>query len=291
MRLATPLLAILVLTACGELPQPFRADTVSELARPRLVRAVAVRPVEGMDSGPALAEALVEAFGRRDVPALVRDDSPGAMHLRGRFDGSGGVIDWVLLGVDHRPMAGFRQTIPPSARRATSAKALAALADQAVDALIAAAAPLPDGPGAATSSPVPNTGPRRPLARIVPLAPLPGDGAAALERHLRAALERAGILVVASGGDYTVEGRVAVAPGHPGEQVLKVAWSVTRSDAAPLGTIDQEGAVPKGSLDGAWGGLARDIAEGGSVGIVKVIDAAYRAGTGHAEGASSLQKP
>ena len=117
MRVSAILLALLALAACGELPQPFRADKVSALARPRLVRAVAVRPVDGLESAPALADAVVEAFGQRDVPALVREDIPGALQLRGRLDSAGAVIDWILLGADYRPLAGYRQALPPSARQ------------------------------------------------------------------------------------------------------------------------------------------------------------------------------
>ena len=276
--------ALVVLAACGELPQPFRPETVPELARPRLVRAVAVRPVDGLPSGPAMAEALVKAFGDLDVPALVAEDLSGSLVLAGNFDPAAGAVDWTLLGTDRQPQAEFRQSLPPSALRPGAAD-LAGPAQRVVAALTAAAPP-PTEQGSAP----PSAASARPNVRIVALPPLPGDGASALDRHLRQALERSGIVIVAVGGQYLIEGRVEISPAGPGQQSLKVAWVVERPDGTPLGTVDQRGLVASGALDGAWGGLARDIAEGGTTGIVQVIDAAYRAALkAPPGGASSLQ--
>jgi len=271
--------ALVLLAACGETPQPFRHETVSELAKPRLVRAVAVRPVDGLPAGAALAEALVQALGERDIPALVRDSVPGGRLLEGRLEGPQGaqVVAWTLHATDGATEMEFRQALPAAAWRDEPPKAFRAQAEQAVANLTAIDPPAPSSPPAAA---------HRPTARILAPGKLPGDGAAALVRSLRAALERNGILVVGTGGDYVVEGKVAITPGRLGEENLKVSWVVSGADGGQLGAIDQQGAVAKGALDGAWGGLARDIAEGGAAGIVQVLEAASRAAS---QGPAALQ--
>ncbi|MDA8231875.1 MAG: hypothetical protein M0006_11105 [Magnetospirillum sp.] len=262
-------LGLMALGACDTLPQPFRHDgRPPELARPQDVRAVAVLPLDGGTRARALADAVVKAFEKRDIPATVDYGSPSDLVLESWLDDTGGRlgIEWRLRGPDRRPRASYRQDIPGEIWTSGSAKDIAALADQAVAALA-------DGQQASSHAPAPPT-PHRTTVRLKPLAGLPGDGDTALARALRNAIERRGLLVVGEGGDYIVEGRIGVVPGKPGEDLLKVAWTVSRPDGKSLGTIDQQGAVPKGSLEQPWGKLARDIADGGAEGIEQVVAAA-----------------
>ena len=264
------LLATAALAACGNLPQPFRHDEgrIPDLARLSSldVRAVAVRPPDSSAPSQAMADALVKAFALQEIPASVGTGIPGAMSLHGTIErGDGGVrLVWILDGPDHAQQAAARQWLPEAVWQGASPQALAPLATQVVAALTS------DHPTAAMAA-TPSAA-HRPTARLdMPPSGLPGDGDSALARAMRNALERHGILVVASGGDYIVEAKVTVAAGPPGQDILAVSWTVRRPDGGSLGAVDQKGAVPAGRLRLPWAELARDVAQGGADGVVQVI--------------------
>ena len=54
-------------------------------------------------------------------------------------------------------------------------------------------------------------------------------------------------------------------------QSVTVDWTVLAPDGARIGTVSQSNAVPAGSLDGAWGPVARAVAENGAQGIVAML--------------------
>jgi hypothetical protein len=266
------LLAALLLAACGDIPQPFRhAGPASELARPRLVRSVAVRPLDDGAPALALAQALAKALTERDIPATAGEDAFGSDTLEGEVSpASGGVeVLWRMRNAERVTKAAYRQRLPAGVLAGTVA-ALAPFAEQAVSALSAFA----DTETVAPVAPEPR---KRASVRLAPMPTLPGDGAAALGQALRNALERRGIMVAGDSAEYVVEAQIGVQPGkNPGEDVLKVAWVVKKQGGGQLGVIDQQGAVPKGRLDQPWGGLARDIAVGGAIGIAQVLEATGR---------------
>ncbi len=268
-----PLLAVAALTACGYLSQPFRHDEgdIPDLARlsPLDVRAVAVRPLDSSPAAQAMATALVKAFTAQEIPASIGTSVPGAMLLHGTADrGDGGVhLAWVLEGPDHVRQAATRQFLPDEVWREANPRALAPLATRAVAALTAGRPTIATDPTQSAA--------HRPTARLqMPPAGLPGDGDTALARAMRNALERHGILVVGSGGDYIVEAKVTVTAAPPGQEILAVSWIVHRPDGKSLGTIDQKGAVPAGRLRLPWAELASNIAQGGADGVAQVVGAA-----------------
>ena len=275
------------LSACGDIPQPFRHEEIPELARPLLVRAITIRPIASFDPGTSsasfdlgtssasfdlgtsLTEALVKVMADRNIPAIVHGDIPGSAILVGKFEPNTSdlaplEIEWVLTSPDRPKPLSFHQKIP---RKATPA-ILAELATQVVDELTAdsvdAAPPAPAAKG-------------RLSVRLVTHATLPGYGNASLIRAMRSILERNGILVVAEGGDYVVELKGAVTNGPNGQDMLNVSWVVAKPDGAPLGNVDQQGAVPTGTLAGPWGPLSHSIANGGASGIVQVVETHSRA--------------
>ena len=277
MRLAAALaltLAAAATAACGDIPQPFRHDhDVPRLARPKMTRGVTVRPPSADAEGAALAEALVRALEDQEVPALVHDGPAFGHVVDGSLSDGGRSIDvrWTLKAPDGTETASAVHSVP----RATLDQNNPVLMKRAaVGAAQALAAPLadPDGlpvrapqqPAAAADS--------RPKVAVVPLRGLPGDGDKALTEAIRRALGRGGVLVKDDGADYMVEGKVTITPGLPGEETVGVAWTVRRaSDKAELGSIAQDGSVPRGRLSQSWGSMARDIAEGGAAGVIQVV--------------------
>lgn len=263
--LRSSLLVLAVLLAgCGEVPQPFRHDEsgVPRLARPKMVRGITIRPLDGYDHAEPLAAALAKAMEARDIPALVRTGPAFGHVIEGARDDAGTVV-WSLRAPDGTEAATMRQRLPdspdPARIKRAAAEAVAVLAEPLSidpDALPRQA------PGAARVD--------RPAARLVPLTGLPGDGDKSLTAALRTALERAGVSV-REDADIVVHGSVTVTPHSSTEDNVLVVWTVKRTrDGGQLARIDQGGAVPKGRLSLPWGSLARDIAEGGAAGIAEV---------------------
>lgn len=260
-------LAALMVAACGDIPQPFRHDgSPPDLARPKLVRGVTIRPLAGYEAAGPLAAAMVKAMEDREIAAIVRDGPAFGPVVEGRAV-EDGVVEWRLLGPDGTEAALHRQRLPAGADPAR-------LKRLAADAVAALALPLSTDPDALPRRDI-ATGPR-PTVRLVPLAGLPGDGDKTLNAALKKALDRAG-LILAEDGEYLVQGSVLLSPVSATEENLALNWVVRRArDNMMLASIDQGGAVPRGRLSVAWGGLARDIAEGGAAGIFEVVQAARR---------------
>ncbi len=265
------ILAVAVLPAgCGELPHPFRHSGLGPaLARPRDARAVAVIPPYGA-GGNGLGPALVTALAHRQIPAELGPGLPGGDRLVTRISASGATvtIDWMLSGPQGRTRRGDRVAIPAAVWRTARPDQLAALAERAVASLF------PRNPPTAQPSPTPAPpSRRRPTARILPLARLPGDGATALARALGRDLAADGITMVTSGGDYLVQGRASVVYDRSGNEILALAWVVADAKGHALGTVRQGGPLPAGGLPHRWGKLADAIAAGGAEGILRVITA------------------
>jgi hypothetical protein len=109
---------------------------------------------------------------------------------------------------------------------------------------------------------------------VRPVTGAPGDGGHSLARAMENALRRAQIALADQPGDkptYLVEGKVEVAPAANGQQRVKISWSLRRPDGGQIGEVNQENAVPAGSLDGPWGLTAYDIANAAAPGITALI--------------------
>jgi hypothetical protein len=266
-RLASAAGALILLAGCGEVPQPFRHEGINRLAAPAAPRGVTVRQVEGVPFAPALAEAMTKRLLDADVPATSRE-AAGAYLIEGALGAEKGAyaIDWRLKAPDDQVPARFSQKIPVDAWMAADSRLVGALAAEAVTML---SGPLHGELSAAELAARP-----RPTVRLVPPSGLPGDGDQALAAAMRRVLEGSGLVVQGGDGDYIVTGKATLAAGRPGEQALEVAWAVTTSTGAELGVAAQQGAVPKGRLDGAWGPLAEDIAAGGAEGVLQIVRAA-----------------
>jgi hypothetical protein len=265
------ILGTILLAGCGEIPQPFRHEgPPSSLARPKLGRGVTVRPVDGL---PMLSEALVKSLEEREIPATVTA-APSFGHVV-EAEAIPGGLAWSLKAPDGEEITAFRQVMPPSAWSSPDRARLKRSADEVVAVL---AAKLAD-PDAQPRRDAPTAELARPKIRIDPMAGLPGDGDKALTGALARALEAAGMEVVSKGAAYVLRGVVTVGKAKSGDDLLAVSWQLRRAVGGTLmASIDQEGEVPKGRLSQPWGGLARDVAEGGAAGIIQIIRTAEREG-------------
>jgi len=271
------LLSVL-LAACGDIPQPFRHDGPNLALAPSGARGVVVRPPDD-DSpiSPRIAEAIVRRLLEAEVPASTRPVVNGAWTMAAETEKTPAatVLRWSLVRSNGEVLASLTQTIPTGPWTRATAKTVEIIAAEVVDKL---SGPLHGPADAIDAYGVPPSMPgiRPPVVRLLPLTGLPGDGNQALAAAMRHMLEQAG-MVMATGddkGELVVRGQVTLSPGRPGEDVLALAWVVSRPDGAELGSAAQQGALPKGRLDQPWGSLAAEIAAAGADGIAGIVRAA-----------------
>lgn len=280
-----PLLALaLLLTGCGDIPQPFRHEGDNPAMAPQAARGVVVRPLDDSPRSTQLADAIVRSLLEAEIPASTQPVVPGAWVIGGEIDPTTAAaqLRWTLT----RPPGGevlgkVEQSIPAGAWGRATPKTINLIAAEVVDKLMG---PLHgDGP-AATHIPA------GPAIRLLPLAGLPGNGDTALATAMRTSLRSSGLTVVdgEAESDFLLRGQVTVTPGQAGDDVLSVAWTVIARDGRDLGSSAQQGAVPKGRLNGSWGSLAADIAAGGAEGVGEIVRNAKATG---ADGSKSLATP
>ncbi len=118
--------------------------------------------------------------------------------------------------------------------------------------------------GAATSGPT---------AIIPAVTGAPGDGNAALSGAMRQELQQSGIGSANPGQRaYQVVGKVTMGPVKDGKQPIKIDWRVSDPAGALLATVSQNNEIQAGSLDGQWGNIATDAAQGAASRIKQLID-------------------
>jgi hypothetical protein len=266
-----PLLLLLVVTACGDLPQPFRHEGLNAAVAPPGPRGVVVRPPDDSQTGATLAQEIVKRLADQDIPASTRSAASGFWVLAAATETTIATkkLAWRLITSGGEPPEDFQQSLPTASWEKAGPATISRLADEVVARYAAtlhgempqdAAAPVTPGL----------------TIRIEPLGGLPGDGDTALFRALGRSLQRLGLTLAAKEkekeADLAVRGRIALVPGGAGEEILDITWLVLDAKTGEeLGKAAQQGALPKGRLAGPWGGLAGDIAAGGADGIAEIV--------------------
>lgn len=266
MRFISVLLLLLV-TACGDMPQPFRHDGLNTAVAPPGPRGVVVRPPDDSQNGTALAQAIVKRLTDQEIPASIRSAASGSWVLAATTETTITTkrLAWRLITPDGEPPEAFQQSLPTESWDKAGPATISRLADEVVAryaATLHGEAPQDASAPAARGLTV----------RIEPLGGLPGDGDTALFRALGRALSRLGLSLTDKEADLAVRGRIALVPGRPGEEILDITWLVLDAKTGEeLGKAAQQGALPKGRLAGPWGALAGDIAAGGADGIAEIV--------------------
>lgn len=260
---------LFVLSACGDIPQPFRHEGLNPAVAPAAARGVVVRPVDDLPRSTQLAEVIVRRLLEAEIPASTRPVVSGAWVIAADLvSGSDAVrLRWHLTRADGEELGGLEQTIPAGTWARFTPKTMEIIAAEVVDKL---SVPLSGG----TKAQMEAQEAAMPKVRLLALSGLPGDGDAMLFAAMRKMLEGRGLKLVESGVDFQVRGQVTLSPGHSGEEVLAVSWTVMDRNGESLGTASQQGGVPKGRLSAPWGSLAKDIAAGGVDGILEILRAA-----------------
>jgi len=139
---------------------------------------------------------------------------------------------------------------------------------------------VPAAAGPTTGSINPGAAPGALVASIPAVTGAPGDGNAALANAMRQELQQAGVNSASPGQKgYTVAGKVTAGPVKDGKQSIKIDWRVTDPAGGLLATVSQNNDIQAGALDGSWGNIASDAAQGAASRIKQLIDD-HRAGSG-----------
>lgn len=240
------LAAALALGACEKLPTPFKDEHAKQEltaipASPR-ASAIVVAPPEGGPLGEAgpMADALVERLQALGLPATGDYGMSAALLLEGRYIAPN-AISWRLAGPDGPPMAEFLTTGGMQAVDMTVDRLR--LIYRLDDAAIAAPVDLPPQSVA-----------------VLGVDGAPGDGNTALERAMRELLVAAKVPLQENPAlaDIALKGVVDLAPSGANIERIRIAWILLTKDGAELGRLEQNNAIPAGSLNGRWGGTAYD---------------------------------
>jgi hypothetical protein len=250
------LVLLLLFAACQPVPRPFSdaASRPTPALRPPDSAGIVVLPLAG---APDAAEAIAKALREADVPASTVGGNRGSFRLESSVATKGAslILAWTL-----RNAAG--DSIGSGTAGAASVAALARSAAGPIARLVSGDAPVP----AAAAVPV--------LVTVKTVSGAPGDGGTSLARAMAAALGGAGIEVGQGKARFVLSCLVAVAPPEAGKQMVAVHWVLALPEGRELGQVNQQNAVPAGSLDGAWGDLAYDVAGAAAPGIVQLVERA-----------------
>lgn len=273
-----------LLAACQPLPQPFQPDSKVPgefpLTMPVGEVSVYVAPVGGVDAplDADLAERVADALVAREIPASTAARSSGSSELTSALieDDKGRLVwAWQVARARQAPANGpdyplglslaALQEADPRTRDAFAtalATRIAALLDSRAAPPAAAAGSAAAGSAAA--------GPGLPKVALLPFTGAPGDGNQALAVALREWLLRMGaarVVLNRAEADYLVICEVKLDDAGPQRQTVSLNWALQRPDGSKLGDVAQANQVPRGSLDGPWGGVARLAAQGGAEGL------------------------
>jgi uncharacterized lipoprotein YmbA len=287
MRRLLVLPLLLLAAQCQPLPRPFADDRPpadSPLLSPPDSAGIMVLPVMGAPTpaARALASAMAAALRAADVPASTDAHNQRSYRLlsTAREKPLDGGRSEIALAWELRNAAGDaigRQTqtlVEPNAGWRAGDKALA---EDAVRQVAPSLAKLVAG-----DAPLPAVG-VDPVVALRGISGAPGDGARSLLRAMSNALGRANVAVAAEPGDksnFVLTATVDAGPPASGKQPVKVTWTLAKPDGSEVGRVNQENAVPAGSLDHAWGDIAYAVANAAAPGIVAIIERAKRAAAG-----------
>jgi len=271
---------LFLLSACGDLPQPFRGNPGAEarrLAAPPAYRIAVPAPPQAQltdAAAGAFATALADALEAAEVPAVPGEPSPLDWRLTvvAEREGASIVPRYALADADGRELgAATGLPVPPRDWAVADSALLRRVAERDAERIAALLARADAANRAASPATVAAGGP--PRLRFAEVRGAPGDGNTALSARMRDFLAQRGMLVqdAADGAGFALEGRVTVTPAGRGQQRVEIIWTVTRRDGFDLGRVAQINEVPVGSLDRLWGDVAYVVAEEASGGVRDVL--------------------
>lgn len=294
--------ALLLLAACGDLPQPYRGrpgGNSAVLAVPMAIRLAISPPQDALlDSQGAqdLADSLANALLQAEVPAIATDTPlplDWKVAISAERQGSSIRPRYRLIDADGREQAVTEGDRVPARDWQNASRAL-------LEQVAAVAAPkitqqiLRIEAGRKASDPLALTaGP--PRIHMAGVRGAPGDGNAALAREMAKFLGTQGFTVQdsAEGASFALHAEVTVGPASRGTERVEIVWIVSRRDGQELGRVAQINELPAGRLARPWGDIAYAASEEAADGVRTVVANAIapRAGEQPTAAAQAIATP
>jgi uncharacterized lipoprotein YmbA len=276
-------LTALMLTSCGNVPQPFRRAPTSSnplLANPSGAGIGIVAPV-GIDHDAAdyIAEWIAEDLRRREIPAeAVRRTGILSFTLEGNLREATEdalsttlIFDWRLLNRLGQIVERLDQTIVVdtlawnSAEESTRDLIARNMSEQMAQLL---APPLAITPIQKPTSPWAGLS-----VTIQKLEGAPGDGAQALGRAMANRLAKEGLTPAGRTADIIVAATVSVTRYDASQDDVAIIWQILGPNGQSLGDVRLDNRIPHGELDGPWGFIADAIVDSALPGLLEIIAA------------------
>ncbi|HEY4044318.1 MAG TPA: hypothetical protein VGM32_21070 [Rhodopila sp.] len=273
------LFSCLLLSACGDLPEPFLGNpgaTARRLAQP-LTPLLAVPP--GSETllpdaaNQELARQIATALQASEVPAMVRTPEKTDWRLITRAVRDGNFVTPLFSVLD--PQGKEEGTAEGEKVRARAwANADEALLSQiATEAAPRIGAVLTSIRVAHDKADPGSLYNRAAKVLVSDVSGAPGDGDQALTQQMRARLALLGpvVLTTPAGADFVVHGEVKVVPIQQQRERVEIQWIVSTAAGSERGRVVQLNEIPAGTLDRYWGDVAVVVATEASNGVNDVI--------------------
>ncbi len=243
---------MLLLAACGDLPQPFRGNPGTAgriLAQPPTPRLAVPVPGQALlpdQAAGSFATALADALQNQEVPAVAGPAQQGDWRLAVDAGLHGATVVPVYTVLDPMGHDQGKAEGKPVASADWAAANPATLA-QAATAAAPGIADLLSHIQAAAQKADPNSLYNRPArVQVLDVTGAPGDGNLALTRQMRTILARLGPVVqdTPTGADFIVHGAVKMVPIADGQQRVEIQWSVVNPKGDERGRVVQLNDVP-----------------------------------------------
>lgn len=267
---AAALAGVLLLSGCGVLPQPFagnpgRAGRV--LALPPPGRIAVPAPADALlgDAGAVRwAAALATALQHQDLPAVAEPPRRGDWSLPCQAEltvTKTVAVACTLRDAAARPLGTLRAPPLAAAEWARGSPAVlhaaaAAIAPQVGALLTAAQAARVGATQAGLEA-------RPPTVFFAGVRGASGDGDTSLALQLRRQLAGHGFALQNNrqGARFLLAGSVSTRPVGPGEQEVRIVWTVDDAAGSKLGEVTQANRLPVGTIGPYWGDVALVVVE------------------------------
>jgi hypothetical protein len=269
------LLLLLLLAACGDLPEPFLGNpgaTGRVLAQPPTPRLAVPPPGNALLPDAAsrqFADALAAGLQEQEVPAVAA---------------RAGRNDWQLVASaeqhDGNVVPSFRVLDPKGQDKGSAegspvpAQVWAAAAADTLDQTARDAAPKISKLLTSIQHADPNSLYNRiAKVQVARVTGAPGDGDDSLTKQMKEHLAALGPMVQddAAGADFVVQGDVRMVPIPGNQQRVEIQWSVKAPNGDERGKVVQLNEIPAGSLDHYWADVAVVVATEAAGGVSDVI--------------------
>ena len=276
------IIALLILSACGEVGRPFLGAPQATADNPLLdiptAVGIAVVPVRGLPDSlnTAVSRAAASRLQAFEIPAEAVPVNTGlGFTLEGTADavtpGTGGrtvSVMWMLKSRRGEVRGTHRQNvfIPEKAWQDgenETATLMGGAVATAIAALLGADTPVTTAEG----KPVPSL----PTVSVKAVEGAPGDGRESLRLAVIQILNENGVRRDDVDPDITITCVMRSIPATDGLQQVEIVWRATARGGADLGTMRLDNTIPNGALDGPWGPTAFAIADAAAADLVTLI--------------------